>query len=76
MSTPSTPGPRFRAARLAAGLSQVQAAALAGTTQTRISAFEGSRRAIGLDTLHAWCSACGIDPSSVDSRLAALPARR
>lgn len=76
MKTPPTPGQRFKAARHADGLSQAEAARWIGVAPSAVCDFECGRRTLLLETLHAWCTACDIDPGKVDARLARLPANR
>jgi transcriptional regulator with XRE-family HTH domain len=69
-----TTGHRFRLARERLGLSQTDVALRLAVRQSRISDFERGRRSLGLEILHRWCQACGIDPHEVDPRLCPAPA--
>jgi transcriptional regulator with XRE-family HTH domain len=69
MTQSTTPGQRFRAARIRAALSQTEVARATGQHQPDISAFEMGKKSVSLERLHEWCLACGIDPHEVDERL-------
>lgn len=69
-------GPRLRAARAAAGLSQTQLAARLGVTQQMISKVERADATPPLDTIAAYAAAIGADPATLDDRLARRKGRK
>jgi transcriptional regulator with XRE-family HTH domain len=68
-----TPGDRLRAARIAAGLTQAEAAArMPGKVSARRwSDMENGQRVPSLEWLWDAAMALGVDPSGLDERLAA-----
>jgi len=65
-----TPGPRIKAARLAAGLTQVQLAERLGVTQGQITQVETGRRGCSLEWLAKASEAIGCSPSILSEKLA------
>lgn len=64
-----TTGERIRAARLRAGLTQVQLAGRLGVVQHNISALETGRENPSLERLYGLAKAIGCPPSDFDARL-------
>jgi transcriptional regulator with XRE-family HTH domain len=71
-TTESTPGARLRAARLGAGLTQVQLADRLGVCQSRITDVERGRHAPSLNWLLRAAAALGIDPHELEPALASV----
>lgn len=70
MTGPIAPGPRVRAARKAANLTQATVAARMGVSPQRYAAIEQDAKATTLETLLAVASAIGCRPNDLDERLA------
>ena len=66
---PNTFPRRLRDARKAAGLTQVELADRVGVHQTRLSQIEGGA-AVDLEMRWKLAVALGVDPASLDERLA------
>ncbi|MEN6507126.1 MAG: helix-turn-helix transcriptional regulator [Planctomycetaceae bacterium] len=58
-------GPRLRELRLAAGLSQEQAAAAAGIPQAMWSGYELDKRWPGRDMMEALARGVGVEPAEL-----------
>ena len=65
---------RLRDARKAAGLTQVELADRVGVHQTRLSQIEGGA-AVDLEMRWRLAVALGVDPASLDERLASTKRR-
>jgi len=65
-----TPGPRLKAARLSAGLTQAQLAKRMGLTQGRIHQAEADLYGTSLDWLARAAKAIGCSPSDLSPQLA------
>ena len=61
----------LRAARLAAGLSQMALCSRLALTHTWVAKVEGGERRIDVVELHRFCAACGADFLGLMSQLAA-----
>ena len=66
---------RLRDARKAAGLTQLELADRVGVHQTRLSQIEGGA-AVDLEMRWRLAVALGVDPATLDGRLASVRRRR
>jgi len=76
-TTATGPGARLRAAREAAGVSRRDLARRLDVAYPTLADIEADRKPISLDKIHEVAVAIGIDPHSIDERLASRePTRR
>lgn len=64
------PGARLRAARLSQRLSVVEVAERLGVGHQAVRNIEADTRPVTLDKIHEVATAIGVDPHSIDPRLA------
>jgi transcriptional regulator with XRE-family HTH domain len=66
---PQTTAARIRAARLAAGISQLELSARLGVRQSHVSEWETGTRGVSLEMVWAIAQALEADPHQLDPRL-------